>query len=57
MYNLKIPDYSSNYYFDDLTKKTILDTDKTINFWNNYIKNDEALENIKISSIVNKHYI
>jgi hypothetical protein len=53
LYNNKLlHQYTIEYIFDNESKLLLLDKDKTVNYWNHYILNEEAAENLEICKIV-----
>jgi hypothetical protein len=54
-YNIHLPFQNKcNYYYDNQNNTFVLDHDKTINYWNNYIRIRELDENNYVKSIFNK---
>ena len=54
-YNIHLPYQNTcSYYYDNQKKNFVFDNDKTINYWNNYIRINELDENNYVKSIFNE---
>lgn len=54
-YNIQLPlQHTCSHYYDNQKKIFVFDHDKTINYWNNYIRISELDENNYVKSIFNE---